>query len=251
MVAEALPEPAGADKHADADRRTVTVLFADLCNFTTLSEQTDPELLQTLQNELFEELTGAVTTFGGFVDKFIGDALLALFGAPQAHEDDPERALHSALEMTRRVARIAERWRDRVSLPLALHIGVNTGPVVAGGVGAGNIKAYSVTGDTVNTAQRLQSMAEPGDILVGPVTHRLTRHAFSFSLARHAAIARQDRGRAGASADRPHRGRSQPARTVHPRAQRADGWSRCGTREPAALPRCRLRRSYAVRAPDS
>jgi adenylate cyclase len=180
-VAESSLDVAGADQHADADRRTVTVLFADLCNFTTLSEQTDPELLQTLQNELFEELTGAVNMFGGFVDKFIGDALLALFGAPQAHEDDPERALHSALEMIRRVGRIAERWRIRVSLPLALHIGVNTGTVVAGGLGAGNIKAYSVTGDTVNIAQRLQSMAEPGDILVGPVTHRLTRHAFSFS----------------------------------------------------------------------
>jgi adenylate cyclase len=180
-VAESPREPASAVQTADADRRTVTVLFADLCNFTTLSEQIDPELLQTLQNELFEELTGAVVTFGGFVDKFIGDALLALFGAPQAHEDDPERALHSALEMINRVTHIAERWRTRVSLPLALHIGVNTGPVVAGGLGAGDIKAYSVTGDTVNIAQRLQSMAEPGEILVGPVTHRLTRHAFSFS----------------------------------------------------------------------
>lgn len=179
-VAETSSE-ARSDQSADADRRTVTVLFADLCNFTALSEQTDPELLQTLQNELFEELTEAVQTFGGFVDKFIGDALLALFGAPQAHEDDPERALHSALEMRRRVAGVAERWSTRISLPLALHIGVNTGPVVAGGVGASSSKAYSVTGDTVNTAQRLQAMAEPGDILVGPVTHRLTRHAFSFN----------------------------------------------------------------------
>ncbi|MCW0001604.1 AAA family ATPase [Pararhizobium sp. YC-54] len=180
-VAEPAREPAGTVQTADADRRTVTVLFADLCNFTTLSEQTDPELLQTLQNELFEELTSAVTAFGGFVDKFIGDALLALFGAPQAHEDDPERALHSALEMIHRLTPIAERWRNRISLPLALHIGVNTGPVVAGGLGASGIKAYSVTGDTVNIAQRLQSMAEPGDILVGPVTHRFARHAFSFS----------------------------------------------------------------------
>jgi adenylate cyclase len=152
-VAETSSEPARSDQSGDADRRTVTVLFADLCNFTALSEQTDPELLQTLQNELFEELTEAVQTFGGFVDKFIGDALLALFGAPQAHEDDPERALHSALEMRRRVAGVAERWSTRISLPLALHIGVNTGPVVAGGVGASSSKAYSVTGDTVNTAQ--------------------------------------------------------------------------------------------------
>ena len=77
----------------DADRRTVTVLFADLSGFTALSERLDPEVMQALQNELFAELTAAVQSFGGFVDKFIGDALLALFGAPVAHEDDPERAL--------------------------------------------------------------------------------------------------------------------------------------------------------------
>jgi len=74
---------------SEADRRTVTVLFADLSGFTTLSEQLDPEVMQALQNELFEELTAAVQEFGGFVDKFVGDALLALFGAPHAHEDDP------------------------------------------------------------------------------------------------------------------------------------------------------------------
>src|SRR5690242_2771720 len=81
----------------EADRRTVTVLFADLSGFTTLSERLDPEIMQALQNELFEELTAAVQAFGGFVDKFVGDALLALFGAPHAHEDDPERALNAAL----------------------------------------------------------------------------------------------------------------------------------------------------------
>jgi hypothetical protein len=77
----------------DADRRPVTVLFADLCGFTTLSEQIDPEVMRVLQNELFEEMTQAVEAYGGFVDKFVGDALLALFGAPVAHEDDPVRAL--------------------------------------------------------------------------------------------------------------------------------------------------------------
>ncbi|MFH7617517.1 adenylate/guanylate cyclase domain-containing protein, partial [Pseudomonas syringae group genomosp. 7] len=82
----------------DADRRPVTVLFADLCGFTTLSEQIDPEVMRVLQNELFEEITQAVEAYGGFVDKFVGDALLALFGAPVAHEDDPVRALGAALD---------------------------------------------------------------------------------------------------------------------------------------------------------
>ncbi|MCA1439832.1 AAA family ATPase [Ensifer sp. IC4062] len=172
--------PPRSSADSGADRRTVTIVFADLCSFTTLGEQVDPETLQALQNELFEELTEAVEGFGGFVDKFIGDALLALFGAPVAHEDDPERALRAALEMVRRAARVGERWRGRIGLPLNLHIGVNTGPVVTGAFGAGGSRSYSVTGDTVNTAQRLQSMAGPDEILVGPVTHRLTRHAFAY-----------------------------------------------------------------------
>jgi predicted ATPase/class 3 adenylate cyclase len=163
----------------EADRRTVTVLFADLSGFTTLSEQLDPELMRTLQNKLFEALTAAVQHWGGFVDKFIGDALLALFGAPVAHEDDPERALRAAIDMIERTARVSESSAAYIGSPLMLHIGINTGPVVTGGFGAGSSKSYSVTGDTVNTAQRLQSLAAPGEILVGPLTHRLTRHAFS------------------------------------------------------------------------
>lgn len=167
---------------SEANRRTITVLFADLSGFTAMSERLDPEVMQTLQNELFEELTAAVQSFGGFVDKFIGDALLALFGAPAAHEDDPERAVRAALDMIGRTARLSERAKAYAGSPLLLHVGINTGHVVAGGLGAGVSKSYSVTGDTVNTAQRLQSMAAPGEVLVGPLTHRLTRHAFSYDL---------------------------------------------------------------------
>jgi predicted ATPase/class 3 adenylate cyclase len=172
------PQPHKID--TEANRRTITVLFADLSGFTTMSERLDPEVMQTLQNELFEELTAAVQSFGGFVDKFIGDALLALFGAPAAHEDDPERAVRAALDMMRRTAQLGERAKAYAGSPLLLHIGINTGHVVAGGLGVGVAKSYSVTGDTVNTAQRLQSMAPPGDVLVGPLTYRLTRHMFSY-----------------------------------------------------------------------
>ena len=193
------PEPTArsaiepARPEAEADRRTVTVLFADLSGFTALSEQLDPELMRTLQNELFEELTAAVQQFGGFVDKFIGDALLALFGAPIAHEDDPERALRAALDMIVRTTRLGESSKAHGGSPLMLHIGINTGPVVTGGFGAGSSKSYSVTGDTVNTAQRLQSMGAPGEVLVGPLTHRLTRHAFAFESLGDVAL----RGKAG------------------------------------------------------
>ncbi|HLJ71144.1 MAG TPA: adenylate/guanylate cyclase domain-containing protein, partial [Roseiarcus sp.] len=186
-------EAAPVKMDAHADRRTVTVLFADLSGFTTLSERLDPELVQALQNDIFEEMTAALHRFGGFPDKFIGDALLALFGAPTAHEDDPERALHAALDMAERIARLGENWRARLGSPLALHIGVNTGPVVAGGIGAGSAKSYSVTGDTVNTAQRLQSTAARGEVLVGPLTYRLTRHAFAYEALGEASL----RGKTG------------------------------------------------------
>ncbi|WBL76424.1 tetratricopeptide repeat protein [Bradyrhizobium xenonodulans] len=172
------PQPDKID--SEANRRTITVLFADLSGFTAMSERLDPEVMQTLQNELFEELTAAVQGFGGFVDKFIGDALLALFGAPAAHEDDPERAVRAALDMIKRTEQLSARAKVYAGAPLLLHIGINTGHVVAGGLGVGVAKSYSVTGDTVNTAQRLQSMAAPGEVLVGPLTHRLTRHAFSY-----------------------------------------------------------------------
>lgn len=177
---------------SEADRRTVTVLFADLAGFTSLSERLDPEIMQSLQNGLFQELTAAVEGVGGFVDKFIGDAMLALFGAPLAHEDDPERALKAALDMLARMAAFSERSKA-ADLPLELHIGINTGPVVTGGFGVGSAKSYSVTGDTVNTAQRLQSMAAPGEVLVGPLTHRLTRHAFAYEPLGDVAL----RGKAG------------------------------------------------------
>ncbi|HVK92142.1 MAG TPA: adenylate/guanylate cyclase domain-containing protein, partial [Mycoplana sp.] len=173
--------PGAARPETEADRRIVTVLFADLCGYTTLGEQIDPETLRALQNEIFEALGAVVAAHGGYVDKFVGDALLALFGAPVAHEKDPERALCAALEMQHRMARIEEHWQARLGQPLTLHIGVNTGPVVAGTVGAGDSKSYSVTGDTVNTAQRLQAMAGPDEVLVGAVTRRLTQHAFSFA----------------------------------------------------------------------
>ncbi|MDW6025115.1 adenylate/guanylate cyclase domain-containing protein [Mesorhizobium sp. BAC0120] len=179
-VDERIPGPGRPPPDLEADRRTVTILFADLTGFTSLSEQLDPEVMQSLQNELFEELTAAVQNAGGFVDKFIGDALLALFGAPVAHEDDPERALRGALDMIERMARIGKRSKAFAGLPLELHIGINTGPVVTGAFGVGSAKSYSVTGDTVNTAQRLQSLAAPGEVLVGPLTYRLTRHAFSY-----------------------------------------------------------------------
>jgi adenylate cyclase len=165
---------------ADADRRTASIVFADLSGFTALSEQLDPEDVRALQSDLIAEVSAAIAQHDGFIEKYIGDAVVAVFGAPVAHEDDPERALRSALVMCERVAQMSKRWERRLGTNLEIHVGVNTGPVVAGHVGAGASAAYAVTGDTVNTAARLQGQAGPSEILVSEQTWRLTRHAFSF-----------------------------------------------------------------------
>jgi adenylate cyclase len=165
---------------ADADRRPVTLLFADVAGFTALGERLDPEDVRAFQDDLFGELSGAIDRHGGFVEKFVGDAVLAVFGAPVAHEDDAERALHAALALHRRMVEIGRRWEPRLGAPLALHVGVHTGPVVAGTLGDAGDGAYAVTGDTVNTAARLQGAAPPGHTLVTRATHLLTEHAFAF-----------------------------------------------------------------------
>ena len=165
---------------ADADRRSATVLFADLSGFTAISERLDPEDVRALQMDLFDALRGVVERFDAFVEKFVGDAVMAVFGAPVAHEDDPQRALSAALEMHACVETLSERWRDRLGCPLALHIGVNSGRVVAGHLGSSANAAYAVTGDTVNTSARLQAAAEAGQTLVGRATFLLTQREFAF-----------------------------------------------------------------------
>ncbi len=183
VAPRAAPPPslgAGSLPDAQSDRRPVTVLFADLSGFTTLSERLDPEDVRALQGDLFKEMSTAIERFEGFVEKFVGDAVMGVFGAPVAHEDDPERALYAALLMRDGVAGLNERWVRRIAAPLALHIGVNTGPVVTGQIGSGSGAAYAVTGDAVNTAARLQSSARPGQIVASQSTYRLTQHAFDF-----------------------------------------------------------------------
>jgi adenylate cyclase len=172
------PSPAAADA---ADRRPVTVLFADLTGFTSLSEALDPEEVRAFQNALFTMLAAVIERHDGFVEKFVGDAVMAVFGAPVAHEDDPVRALATALAMQQGMADLAAHWAARLGRSVQLHVGVHTGPVVAGHVGTGAGRAYAVTGDTVNTTARLLSAAEPGTVLVSEATQQLARHHFAFA----------------------------------------------------------------------
>ena len=175
------PVPPPPPAAPEGDRRPVTVLFADLAGFTALSEGLDPEDVRAIQSDLFREMSASIDRYEGFVEKFVGDAVMAVFGAPRAHEDDPERGLRAALLMRERMGALNQRWERRVGRPLALHIGVNTGPVVAGRIGASADAAYAVTGDTVNTASRLQSAAPAGEIFISATTYQLTQHAFAFA----------------------------------------------------------------------
>jgi adenylate cyclase len=171
----------------DADRRHVTVLFADVSGFTTLSERLDPEEVRAFQNDLFAKLAEAVARYEGFVEKFVGDAVMAVFGAPVAHENDPERALRAALDMLEASNALTEQWGASLGQPVMLHIGVHSGPVVAGSLGNAAGAAYAVTGDTVNTTARLLAAAS-GTVLVSAATHALTRHLFGFEPARQLTV---------------------------------------------------------------
>jgi class 3 adenylate cyclase/tetratricopeptide (TPR) repeat protein len=157
----------------------VTILFADLAGSTALGERLDPEELRVLQGELFDLVNGEVERHGGVTEKFIGDAILAVFGAPQAHEDDPERAVRTALAIRERFPSFAERVRAQHGGEVGLRIGIDTGEVVAGrdAVARGELM---VTGDTVNVAARLQQLAEPGEVLVGDRTRTSTQRAIAY-----------------------------------------------------------------------
>ena len=156
------------------ERRIVSVVFADMVGFTTLSESRDPEQVKNLVDRCFDRLATDITEFGGRVDKVVGDAIIALFGAPLAHEDDAERAVRAAIQMQRTVRSVA----DELGLAIRLRVGVNTGEVVVGAVRAGG--DYTAMGDVVNVASRLQSLAEAGQVIVGPDTYACTADVFRY-----------------------------------------------------------------------
>ncbi|HEU5064462.1 MAG TPA: adenylate/guanylate cyclase domain-containing protein, partial [Gaiellaceae bacterium] len=161
------------------ERRVVTVLFADLAGSTALGELIDPEDFRELLGELFELINTEVERFGGMTEKFAGDAVLAVFGVPQAHEDDPERAVRAALAVRDGFDDFIESVRGRHGAQVGLRIGINTGNVVAGRDAATRGELI-VSGDTVNVAARLQQHAEPGEVLVGERTQAATARTIAY-----------------------------------------------------------------------
>jgi class 3 adenylate cyclase/tetratricopeptide (TPR) repeat protein len=154
-------------------RKTVTALFCDIDESVALGERVDPEVLRTVLARYFEEMSAVLERHGGTVEKYIGDAIVAIFGIPKAHEDDALRAVRAAVEMRARLAQLnAELARDR-EVTLELQIGIDTGEVVVGGDGTGTL----ATGEAMNVAARLQQAAGPGEILIGKSTYALVKDA--------------------------------------------------------------------------
>ena len=165
------------------ERRLVTVVFADISGFTSLAERHDAESVKESVDRLLRTLADVVESYGGTVDKFIGDNIMAVFGAPLAHEDDTERAVRAALAMREQVATYNREnaQREGGGIGFDIRIGVNTGEVVAGRLGGEGAAEYTVIGDAVNVAARLQQAARPGEILVGSETKELCSPLLEFS----------------------------------------------------------------------
>ncbi len=162
-----------AGRQIESERRQVTVVFADVTGFTALSERLDPEDVTAVLNDCFSGLVSVVLRYEGTIDKFIGDGIMAIFGAPLAHENDPERAIRCALDMMTEIERYNQRRGQELPGPLGLHVGLHSGMVIAGNVGTDLRMNYSVIGDTVNLASRLVEIAPRGDIFLSSETYKL------------------------------------------------------------------------------
>jgi len=163
------------------EKRIVTILFADLKGFTFLSEKLSPEEVKEIMDKIFLEMTEIVERNGGYVDKYIGDSIMALFGAKEFYGDDAERCIRSALEMQKRIDEFNREIEEIIKdIKLSLRIGINTGEVVTGYIGKKREGDFTVFGDAVNIAKRIEEICEPGKVWVSENTYNLTKRAFDF-----------------------------------------------------------------------
>src|SRR3954470_16697334 len=179
-LADAAPSgaPAGAPavEAPPEERRQATIVFADLSGYTAAAEQMDPEAVKALVDRTLRRLGDEIERFGGSIDKFIGDNVMGVFGAPVAHEDDPERAVRAGLAMQDAMGDANRESREKYGVGFSLRVGINSGEVMAGAVG----DRYTVMGDAVNVAARLQAAGRPNAVTVGGPTYRASREAISY-----------------------------------------------------------------------
>jgi adenylate cyclase len=176
IVKEMLKNP--IDAQLGGRRADLTVLFSDIRGFTSLSEKLAPEEVVDLLNEYLSLMTEIIFRHGSTVDKFEGDAILVFFGAPQRHDDDPARAVRTALEMRDRLSELEERWMEQTQDPLRIGIAINSGEVMVGNIGSQRRMDYTIIGDTVNLASRLQDLTKEfgASILISGNTHLRVQH---------------------------------------------------------------------------
>lgn len=163
----------------DSERKNVTVLFSDMSGYTSLTERLDPEDVKDLMSRIFGEITQVIAKYEGFIERFIGDAVMAVFGVPKKHEDDPIRAIKAAREIHALVEGLSPKIEAKTGRPVTMHSGINTGLVITGEV---NLEkgTHGITGDAINLASRLEGLAEPDEILVGKETYRQAQDYFVF-----------------------------------------------------------------------
>jgi class 3 adenylate cyclase len=164
--------------HTVGERKHVTVLFTDLTGYTAMSERLDPEEVKDITTQIFDEISNIVSKYDGFIEKFVGDAVMVLFGVPMAHEDDPIRAVKAAREIHELVDALSPQLISKIGQPISMHTGINTGLVVTGQV---DMKrgTHGVAGDTINMASRLCNLAKRGEILIDVNTCRQVEGHFT------------------------------------------------------------------------
>ena len=178
----ALREIAEGSGESTAERRQLTVMFCDLVGSTALSERLEPEELREIVRRYQEVCQRVIAGFEGHIAQYLGDGILVYFGYPRAHEDDAQRAVHSALAILEKMTTLNDVLEPRHGLRLSVRVGIDTGPVVAGEVGAGDRLENLALGQTPNIAARIQGLAEPDTVLLSEATHQLLRGTFDCTL---------------------------------------------------------------------
>ncbi len=164
-----------------SERREVTVIFLDIKDFTHLAERLDPEEATDILNRIFQPITNIIYKYEGSINKFLGDGLMIVFGTPYSHENDPERAIRTSMEIMESIERNGEIEIDNKKMKLKASIGINTGLCISGEIGSPLRKEFTVIGDTVNLASRLQVNAPPGEIMIGERTYQKIKANFTFA----------------------------------------------------------------------
>src|ERR687889_1287197 len=169
-----------AQVRVDGERKHVTVLFADVVDSTGLGERLDPEQVAEIMNGAFAFLNASVTDYGGTVARLLGDAIIAFFGAPVAHEDDAERAVRAGLDIQAAAREYAALVEREYGVDFGVRVGINTGLAVLAAMGGEIRTEYTAMGDTTNLAARMQAAAMPGTVLISASTYHLVKELFEF-----------------------------------------------------------------------